>query len=110
MRCANEQSALTNRGGGVELLQLDKEMQRLPTISRREHKILYDEIRRYHVLDGPARQFLYPNDDFITTVTDRVHQYFEALVYGDGPIMSVSSHILSLPKRPRRRLLSSVGP
>ncbi|KAI0129200.1 hypothetical protein F4776DRAFT_627826 [Hypoxylon sp. NC0597] len=70
----------------IELLQLDKEMQKLPQISRREHKAFYDEIRRY--LDKSACQFLYPNEDFVTTVTDRVHQYFEALVYGDSPIMS----------------------
>ncbi|KAI1776179.1 hypothetical protein F4818DRAFT_373295 [Hypoxylon cercidicola] len=71
----------------IELLQLDKEMQKLPAISRREHKIFYDEIRNHH-LDGPARQFLHPQDDFITTVTDRVHQIFEAFVYGESPIVS----------------------
>ncbi|KAI1377282.1 hypothetical protein F4677DRAFT_415789 [Hypoxylon crocopeplum] len=72
----------------LELLQLDKEMQKLPPISRLEHKIFYNEIRKYHSLDEPAYQFLYSNDDFITTVTDRIHQYFEALVYGDSPIMT----------------------
>ncbi|OTA61229.1 hypothetical protein K449DRAFT_434992 [Hypoxylon sp. EC38] len=75
----------------IELLQLDKEMQKLPPISRREHRVFYDEIRKYHTLDESAYQFLYSNDDFVTTVTDRVHQYFEALVYGDSPIISVSS-------------------
>ncbi|KAI1407020.1 hypothetical protein F5Y13DRAFT_183736 [Hypoxylon sp. FL1857] len=75
----------------IELLQLDKEMQKLPPISRREHRIFYDEIRIHHTLDEPAYQFLYSNDDFVTTVTDRVHQYFEALVYGNSPVMSVGS-------------------
>ncbi|KAI0381740.1 hypothetical protein F5Y04DRAFT_254254 [Hypomontagnella monticulosa] len=70
-----------------ELLQLSKDMQKLPPISRREHNAFYDEIRQYHTLDEPAYQFLYQSDDFVATVTDRVHQYFEALVYGDSPIM-----------------------
>ncbi|KAI1075824.1 hypothetical protein F5B20DRAFT_366223 [Whalleya microplaca] len=67
----------------IELLLLDKEMQRQPPISRREHKAFYDEIRQYHVLEGSAYQFLHPRDDFVTTVTDRMHQYFETMVYGD---------------------------
>lgn len=71
----------------IELLQLSKDMQKLPLISRREHNAFYNEIEEYHTLDDPAYQFLYPSDDFVTTVTDRVHQYFEALVYGDSPIM-----------------------
>lgn len=66
-------------------------MQKLPLISRREHNAFYNEIEEYHTLDDPAYQFLYPSDDFVTTVTDRVHQYFEALVYGDSPIMKVST-------------------
>ncbi|KAI0840117.1 hypothetical protein F5Y06DRAFT_263687 [Hypoxylon sp. FL0890] len=59
-----------------EVLQLDKEMQKLPSISEREHRIFYDEIRIHHPLDEPAYQFLYSIDDFVTTVTDRVHPYF----------------------------------
>ncbi|OTA76826.1 hypothetical protein M434DRAFT_18434 [Hypoxylon sp. CO27-5] len=78
-------------GDEVELLQLDKEMQKLPRISRGEHRVFHDEIRKYHTLDESAYQFLYSNDDFVTTVTDRVHQYFEPLVSRDSHIMSVSS-------------------
>ncbi|KAL7625510.1 hypothetical protein AAE478_004730 [Parahypoxylon ruwenzoriense] len=74
----------------LELLQLDKEMQKLPRISRREHKVLYNEIRKYHIPDGPAHQFLYPKDDFITTIADGVHQYFEGFLYGKNPIISSS--------------------
>ncbi|KAI1138874.1 hypothetical protein F5Y05DRAFT_382710 [Hypoxylon sp. FL0543] len=77
-----------------ELLQLDKEMQKLPQISRREHRMFYNEIRKRHILDAPAYQFLYANEDFITTVTDRVHQHFEPLVYGDWPIMSYIKKVI----------------
>ncbi|OTA98632.1 hypothetical protein M426DRAFT_17230 [Hypoxylon sp. CI-4A] len=68
------------------MLQLDKEMQKLPSISRREHKIFHGEIQTH--LDGTACQFLHQNDDLIATGTDRAHQYFGALVYGEGPITS----------------------
>ncbi|KAI1479731.1 hypothetical protein F4774DRAFT_425656 [Daldinia eschscholtzii] len=77
-----------------ELLQLDKEMQRLPAISRREHMAFYADMVSHNRLDRPAYTFLLSRDDFVTTVTDRVHQYFEALVYKSAPIVSVSTPFL----------------
>ncbi|KAI1398089.1 hypothetical protein F4819DRAFT_46553 [Hypoxylon fuscum] len=76
-----------------ELLQLEKEMQKLPRISRREHMIFYDRIRKHNVLDELACQFLFPIDDFIST-TDRVPQYFEGLLYRDTPIISRIKRII----------------
>ncbi|KAI2773462.1 hypothetical protein F4815DRAFT_488216 [Daldinia loculata] len=77
-----------------ELLLLGKEMQKLPRISRREHRAFYDEVKNHHpLLDAPAYQFLYSNDDFVTTVTDRVHQYFETLIYGETPIKRLIKRI-----------------
>ncbi|KAK6952006.1 hypothetical protein Daesc_006532 [Daldinia eschscholtzii] len=77
-----------------ELLQLDKEMQRLPAISRKEHMAFYTDMIGYNRLDRPAYTFLLSRDDFVTTVTDRVHQYFEALIYKSAPIVSVSTPFL----------------
>ncbi|KAI1466479.1 uncharacterized protein F4812DRAFT_465730 [Daldinia caldariorum] len=69
-----------------ELLQFDKEMQKLPTISHREHTAFYEHVKDYHTLDEAAYKFLFSNEDFTTTTTDRVHQYFEALIYGKPPV------------------------
>ncbi|KAI1654060.1 hypothetical protein F4813DRAFT_372027 [Daldinia decipiens] len=81
------ESAISRLKNYHELLLLGKETQNLPRISRREHRAFYDEVESRHTLfDASAYQFLYPNDDFVTTNTDRVHHYFERLIYGDTPI------------------------
>ncbi|OTB11447.1 hypothetical protein K445DRAFT_26609 [Daldinia sp. EC12] len=71
-----------------ELLQLDKEMQKLPAISRKQHKGFFEEVEQHNKLDGPAYEFLLSQDDFVTTVIDQVHQYFERFLYGSGPVIS----------------------
>ncbi|KAI0119606.1 hypothetical protein F4814DRAFT_412607 [Daldinia grandis] len=76
-----------------ELLQLGMETQKLPRVSRREHRAFYDVVEKDHTLRASAYQFLYSNDDFVTIVTDRVHQYFETLIYGDTPIKRLIKRI-----------------
>ncbi|KAI2623196.1 hypothetical protein GGR54DRAFT_638439 [Hypoxylon sp. NC1633] len=71
----------------IELLQLDKEMHKLHPVSRLEHVVFFDEIHNHHRLDESAYQSLYLKDDFVTTVTDRWHQYFETPFYAVSPII-----------------------
>ncbi|KAI1802959.1 hypothetical protein F4811DRAFT_572497 [Daldinia bambusicola] len=71
-----------------------KKMKKLPSISRKEHKAFYKEVKDCNTLDNAAYEFLFSKDDFITTITDRVHQYFEAFIYGDSPVISLMKKIL----------------
>ncbi|KAI0849939.1 hypothetical protein F5Y00DRAFT_261047 [Daldinia vernicosa] len=100
------ESAMLRLKSYDELLLLGKEMQKLPRISRREHRVFFDVVNNRHPLDASACQFLYSNDDFVTTVTDRVHQYFETLIYGDTPITKLTKRIFGRKDEIDTRILT----
>ncbi|KAM7204086.1 hypothetical protein V8F20_003784 [Naviculisporaceae sp. PSN 640] len=68
----------------ARLVLLQSNMRRLPRISRLEHLDYVKQIAQDNMLDESAREFMYDADDFVTTRTDRQHEPFELLVYGNN--------------------------
>ncbi|KAK3326548.1 hypothetical protein B0H66DRAFT_163977 [Apodospora peruviana] len=60
----------------------DRDIRELPRTSRHEHLQMFRGIEQNNILNEETEVYLYPVDDFITTRTERIHEYLEWLVYG----------------------------
>ncbi|KAK8041361.1 hypothetical protein PG994_014368 [Apiospora phragmitis] len=64
---------------------MNNDFQSMRRVSRRQHLVHYEAVRKEQLPSRAAHQYLWARDDFVNTDREMVPQWFESLLYSTWP-------------------------